>query len=486
MNKKNKCLECYDRLKPLMDSMNEACGVFGIYKADDHVDPAEAAYYGLYALQHRGQESAGIAVSKNGKVKQYKNVGLVCDVFKDHNLDSLLDADIAIGHVKYASADESGVLNSQPLVIKFKEGNLAVAHNGSIVNAASLKRKLEAEGAMFQTSMDVEVIASIIARNSKDGIVPAIEKAMKELRGSYALTIMTNDTLIGVRDPFGIRPLCLGRVDDSFVLASESCAFDAIDGEFVRDVHPGEIVIIDKNGVKSHRADAQLNSALCVFEFVYFARPDSDIDGINVHQARENAGARLAMAYPVEADVVAGVPDSATPAAIGYAEQSGIPYKKSFAKNRYVGRTFIQPHQFMRERSVKIKLNVLKKNVRGKKVILVDDSIVRGTVSKKIVEMLRMAGAKEVHMRISSPPVKYPCYFGIDTPSCDQLIGANKSVEEIKQAIGADSLHYLDIEDLLKTVEGSSLNLCTGCFNGKYPVCVDEAIEDTKRKNSEE
>ncbi|MEZ4357695.1 MAG: amidophosphoribosyltransferase [Eubacteriales bacterium] len=454
--------------------MNEECGVFGVFKADDCMDPAEATYFGLYALQHRGQESAGIAVTKAGQpISHYKNMGLVNEVFRG-DLHGLNGADIAIGHVRYSTCGKSSILNAQPLVIGFRDGSLALAHNGNLVNAANLRSELEKDGAIFQTTMDTEIIASIIARNSSNGIINAIEKTMEKIRGSYALVIMTEDKLIGVRDPLGIRPLCLGKMDNSYMIASESCAFDSIDAEFIRDIHPGEMVVIDKTGLHSKMMAARLDSALCIFEYVYFARPDSDIDGINVYQARENAGALLAAAYPVEADVVAGVPDSATTAALGYAKQSGIPYKDVFAKNRYVGRTFIQPEQFLRERSVKIKLNVLKKNVRGKRVVLIDDSIVRGTTSKKIVQMLRLAGAKEVHMRISSPPIKFPCYFGIDTSYCDQLIGAQHDVREIRKIIGADSLYYLSIEDLLKSVEGSSLNLCVGCFNGNYPIDVED------------
>jgi amidophosphoribosyltransferase len=463
----------YERLKPDDDCMHEECGVFGVYRADNFFDAAETVYYGLYALQHRGQESAGIAVSDGKNIKYKKNMGLVTEVFKD-GIDELTKANIAMGHVRYSTTGESHVFNAQPLVITSKTGKIALAHNGNLINAFKLRRDLENDGAIFQTTIDTEIIASLIARNGQDGILKAIEKTMSMIKGSYALVIMTEDKLIGIRDPLGIRPLALGKLGNSFILASETCAFDAVDAEFVRDVRPGEIIVIDRDGLKTYRASALLESALCIFEFVYFARPDSDIDGINVHEARENAGRRLAIAYPVEADIVAGVPDSARPAATGYAEQSGIPYKKALARNRYVGRTFIQPQQMMRERSVKIKLNVLKKNVHGKRVILVDDSIVRGTTSKKIVEMIKLAGAREVHMMISSPPIKCPCFFGIDTPSHEQLIGAKNSVEEIRKLIGADTLHYLSIEDLLKTVEGAALNFCVGCFGCKYPMDVEK------------
>ena len=471
--------EMYERIKPRNDSMQEECGVFGIYMNDDAYDPAEAAYLGLYALQHRGQESAGIAVAKEGEILQYKGMGLCAEVFRD-SLSKIAGGKLAIGHVRYSTTGESKLTNCQPLVISYRSGKLAIAHNGNLVNTEVLRRRLEEQGAIFQTTLDTEVMAALIARYSKEGLLPAIRKMMTLAKGAYALTIMTEDTLIGVRDPKGIRPLALGKLDNNYVLASESCAFDAMDAEFVRDIRPGEIVMINKDGLKSYTGVQSSETALCVFEYVYFARPDSDIDGISVYKAREAMGTRLAQRFPVDADLVADVPDSATPSASGYAAQSGIPYTKALAKNRYVGRTFIQPSQSLRERGVKLKLNAIKRNVHGKKLVLIDDSIVRGTTSKKIVEMLRLAGAREVHMMISSPPVKYPCFFGIDTPSHEQLIGAKKSIDEICRQIGADSLHYLTIEDLLKTVEGAGCNFCVGCFNGKYPVDIERANNESE------
>ena len=471
--------EMYERIKPRNDSMQEECGVFGIYMNDDAYDPAEAAYLGLYALQHRGQESAGIAVAKEGEILQYKGMGLCAEVFRD-SLSKIAGGKLAIGHVRYSTTGESKLTNCQPLVISYRSGKLAIAHNGNLVNTEVLRRRLEEQGAIFQTTLDTEVMAALIARYSKEGLLPAIRKMMTLAKGAYALTIMTEDTLIGVRDPKGIRPLALGKLDNNYVLASESCAFDAMDAEFVRDIRPGEIVMINKDGLKSYTGVQSSETALCVFEYVYFARPDSDIDGISVYKAREAMGTRLAQRFPVDADLVADVPDSATPSASGYAAQSGIPYTKALAKNRYVGRTFIQPSQSLRERGVKLKLNAIKRNVHGKKLVLIDDSIVRGTTSKKIVEMLRLAGAREVHMMISSPPVKYPCFFGIDTPSHEQLIGAKKSIDEICRQIGADSLHYLTIEDLLKTVEGAGCNFCVGCFNGKYPVDIERANKESE------
>lgn len=469
----------YERWKPQDDVMPEECGVFGIFTDDRRYDPAEATYLGLYALQHRGQESAGIAVSDGKGIKFHKGMGLCSEVFKD-NLGPLLGGHIGIGHVRYSTTGDSMADNAQPLVMSYRGGKFAMAHNGNLINNTVLREKLEDEGTVFQTTIDTEVMANLIARYSKHGMLKAISTMMKVVRGAYALVIMTQDELIAVRDPQGIRPLALGKLDNSYVVASESCAFDAIDAEFVRDIRPGEIIVINKNGLKSYQAQSAMDTALCVFEYVYFARPDSDIDGISVYRSRENMGTRLAQAFPIDADLVSDVPDSATPAASGYAAESGIPYAKALAKNRYVGRTFIQPSQALRERGVKLKLNAIKRNVHGKKLILIDDSIVRGTTSRKIVEMLRLAGAREVHMLISSPPVICPCFFGIDTPSHDQLVGSKNSVEEIRKIIGADTLHYLSIGDLLKTVEGAGCNFCAGCFNGQYPVDIRRALKETE------
>ncbi len=466
-----KALCPYDRLKPWNDVMPEECGIVGIYD-EGGVQTSEVLYYGLYALQHRGQESAGMAMSDGHEIKNHKGMGLVNEVFGEPEaMFRLGEGRLGIGHVRYSTCGASELTNSQPLVVRYSEGTIALAHNGNLVNAEALRRELEAQGNIFQTTLDTEIIASIIARKGGD-IIEAIKHAMRQIRGSYGLVIMTKDKLIGVRDPLGIRPLALGRAGDAYILSSESCAFDAVGAEFIRDVRPGEIIVIDQDGLKSIRTESPLESKLCIFEFVYFARTDSVIDGISVYQARENAGRLLARRFPVEADLVSGVPDSAITAAIGYAKESGIPYGESLAKNRYVGRTFIQPQQQKRENGVKIKLNALRRNVQGKRVVLLDDSIVRGTTSRKIVEMLRLAGAREVHMRVSSPPVRFPCYFGIDTPNSSQLIGANHSTEEIRKIIGADSLEYLSLGDLMKTVEGSGCGFCTGCFEGKYPVEV--------------
>ena len=445
----------YERFKPDDDCMHEECGVFGIYCNGSGLDAAETAYYGLFALQHRGQESAGIAISRKGKIDCHKAMGLVSGRFCD-GLASLKGGNLAIGHVRYSTMGDSLLVNAQPLVVESPLGPLALAHNGNIINAKELREELEAEGTTFQTTIDSEIIAALIAKNSGKGLFESISHAMERLKGSYALVLMTKDSLIGVRDPKGMRPLALGSLHGAYVFASESCAFDTIGAEFIRDVRPGEIIVVNHAGLKAHQAVRSADTALCIFEYVYFARPDSDIDGISVHKARERAGELLAISSPAEVDVVSAVPDSSLPAAMGYARQANLPFIIALSKNRYMGRTFIEPSQDRREMDVSLKLSALKRNVRGKRVLLVDDSIVRGTTSKYIVEMLKTAGAKEVHLRISSPPVMHPCCFGIDTSSYEQLIGA-------------DSLSYLDIEDLLKTVEGAACHFCAGCFDGKYP-----------------
>ncbi len=458
--------------------MKEQCGIFGIYAPGQAV--AEATYFGLYALQHRGQESAGIAVSDGSDVHMYRDKGLVPEVFRDEEILPRLSGHLAIGHVRYSTAGTTDTVNTQPLLIKYRKGMLALAHNGLLTNGAALREALEERGGVFQTSVDAEIMANLIARMSGEGIEQAVARMMAAVRGSYGLVLLTQDKLIGARDPMGIRPLCLGRLADGYVIASESCAFDAVGAAFIRDIRPGEIVVIDGEGLRSIQTPVPLQSALCVFEFVYFARTDSIMDGVGVYAARHHAGRLLAVSHPVEADIVIGVPDSAIPAAIGYSEQSGIPYGEGLTKNRYVGRTFIQPEQAMRELGVRTKLNALTCNVRGKRVIMVDDSIVRGTTSRRIVDMLRMAGAREVHMRISSPPVVRPCYLGVDTPDTDQLVGATHTVEQIQKMIGADSLGYLSQADLLKTVEGSSCSFCHGCFSDQYPLPRTQAAGELR------
>ena len=455
------------------DGLHEECGVFGMYDLDGN-DIASSIYYGLFALQHRGQESCGIAVSDTfgpRKVDLLKGMGLVNEVFNSENL-SKLHGNIGVGHVRYSTAGESIPSNAQPLVINYVKGTLMLAHNGNLINANELRDELAYTGAIFQTTIDSEVIAYLVAReriNAKTA-QEAVTNAMKKLRGAYALVISSPRKLIGARDPFGFKPLCIGKRDNAYILASETCALDTIGAEFVRDVLPGEVVTIDKDGIKSDTSMClpKAKEARCVFEYIYFARPDSNFDGVSVYHSRIMAGRFLAMDSPVEADVVVGVPESGNAAAMGYAMESGIPYGTAFVKNSYVGRTFIKPQQKSRESSVRIKLNVLKEAVCGKRVIMIDDSIVRGTTSDRIVQMLKDAGATEVHVRISSPPFLYECYFGTDIPSRDQLIAYNRTIEEINEIIGADSLGYLRVERLKEIAGG--LGICTGCFDEKYPM----------------
>ncbi len=463
-----------------MDKLKEECGVFGILDNDGH-DCARLTYYGLYALQHRGQESCGIAVNDDGTILHHKDMGLVPEVFNDVVLNHL-KGEIAVGHVRYSTTGSSHRENAQPLVTKYIKGTLTVAHNGNLVNAEEIRRDLEINGAIFQTTIDSEVIAYLIAREriKCHSVEEAISNVMKIIKGSYALVVMSPKKLIGVRDPLGIRPLSIGKLNNSYVLASETCAFDAINAEFVRDVEPGEVVVIDKNGIRSIKDNCSGNSSMCIFELIYFARPDSIVEGTSVYEARKEMGRTLAKEYPVEADLVIGVPDSGLSAALGYSEQSGIPYGEGFIKNRYIGRTFIQPNQDQRENDVRIKLNALKSSVNGKRIIMIDDSIVRGTTSGRIVQLLKDAGAKEVHMRVSSPPITNPCYFGIDMPSKKQLVASRNSVEEIRKLVGADTLGYLSINGLLKTPIGAKCGFCTACFSGEYPMEVPD--EGNKHK----
>ena len=459
----------------LSHSLHEECGVFGMYDLDGN-DVASTIYYGLFALQHRGQESCGIAVSDTcgpkGKVTVHKDMGLVNEVFTQDILDSM-KGDIGVGHVRYSTAGASTRENAQPLVLNYVKGTLGLAHNGNLINANDLRKELEYTGAIFQTTIDSEVIAYHIARerlNSKT-VEEAVKLAAKKIKGAYALVVMSPRKLIGARDPFGFKPLCIGKRDNAYILASETCALDTLGAEYVRDVLPGEVVTITpEKGIVS---DTSLclpkgQEARCIFEYIYFARPDSQIDGVGVYHSRIMAGRFLAIDSPVEADLVVGVPESGNAAALGYALESGIPYGKAFVKNGYVGRTFIKPKQSNRESSVKIKLNVLREAVEGKRIIMIDDSIVRGTTSDRIVRMLWEAGATEVHVRISSPPFLWPCYFGTDIPEREQLIAYNRTIDQIREVIGADSLGYLEIPRLEEIADG--LSICKGCFTGKYPI----------------
>ena len=455
--------------------LHEECGVFGMYDFDGG-DVASTIYYGLFALQHRGQESCGIAVSETngpkGKVTSYKGMGLVNEVFTQDNLEPM-HGDIGVGHVRYSTAGASTRENAQPLVLNYVKGMLALAHNGNLINAMELRKDLEYTGAIFQTTIDSEVIAYHIARErlNSNSVEEAVGRACQKIKGAFALVVMSPRKLVGARDPYGFKPLCIGKRDNAYILASETCALDTIGAEYVRDVLPGEIVTITpEGGIQSDLSLAlpKEKEARCIFEYIYFARPDSHIDGVSVYASRIKAGRFLAMDSPVDADLVVGVPESGNAAALGYSLQSGIPYGTAFVKNGYVGRTFIKPKQSSRESSVRVKLNVLKEAVDGKRIIMIDDSIVRGTTSDRIVKMLRDAGATEVHVRISSPPFLWPCYFGTDIPEREQLIAYNRSIEDIRKIIGADSLGYLGVERLEEMVGG--LSICKGCFTGTYPM----------------
>lgn len=442
----------------------------------DGGEVASTIYYGLFALQHRGQESCGIAVSDTkgpkGKVSVHKGMGLCNEVFTQETLEQL-HGNIGVGHVRYSTAGSSSRENAQPLVLNYVKGTLGLAHNGNLVNAPELRRELEYSGAIFQTTIDSEVIAYHIARErvKSPDVQTAVIQAMKKLKGAYSLVIMSPRKLIGARDPYGFKPLCIGRKDNAYILVSESCALDTVGAEFVRDVEPGEVVSITKDGICSNREmcfEKREKQARCIFEYIYFARPDSVFDGVSVYHSRIYAGRCLAKDSPIEADLVVGVPESGNVAAIGYSMESGIPYGSAFVKNSYVGRTFIKPKQSNRVSAVRVKLNVLREAVAGKRVIMIDDSIVRGTTSHQIVRMLREAGAKEVHMRVTAPPFLYPCYFGTDIPSEDQLIASGKTVEEVCRLIGADSLGYLEMRRLGEMAQG--LPVCTACFSGEYPI----------------
>ena len=455
--------------------LGEECGVFGAYDMDGG-DVAPSVYYGLFALQHRGQESCGIAVTDTygeRKVHSKKGLGLVNEVFDEESLQEL-KGNLGVGHVRYSTAGGSRAENAMPLVINYVKGILAIAHNGNLTNAIELRHELEYTGAIFQTTIDSEVIAYHIARARihTPTVELAVAEAMKKIKGAYSLVIMSPRKLIGARDPFGFKPLCIGKRDNAYILASETCALETIGAEFIRDVEPGEIVTITKDGIASNKElcfTDHAKEARCIFEYIYFARPDSDIDGMSVYESRINAGKILAKTHPVEADLVVGVPESGNAAALGYSMQSGIPYGNAFIKNNYVGRTFIKPKQEQRESSVKVKLNVLKEAVAGKRVVMIDDSIVRGTTSARIVSLLKNAGAAEVHVRISSPPFKHPCYFGTDIPSEDQLIASGHTVDEICKLIGADSLGYLEVDRLSEMINGQK-DYCDACFTGNYPI----------------
>lgn len=454
--------------------LNEECGIIGI-KCTQKKALAYDIYFGLFALQHRGQESAGIAINYDKrKIYYYKKMGLVNDIFEEEQLNAFPQGDCAIGHVRYSTTGSSNVVNAQPVVFYGRFGRMAVAHNGNIINCDSLKSSMMKKGHVFQSSIDSEVIASLINLNSESGLLDGVLKTCAELEGAYSLVIMADDKLIALRDRHGLKPLVMGRRGDEIIFASETCALDSLNAEFVRDVLPGEIVTVDENNNISSTFMPNIDKHMCVFEYVYLARSDSTLNGIGVYDMRYACGKYLAELFKIDADVVAGVPDSAIVAARAYSETTGIPLVDALSKNRYVGRTFIQPSQSLRENGVRVKLNAIKNNINGKRLILIDDSIVRGTTSKKIIKLLRDSGAKEVHMLIASPVVKYPCFFGVDMDSRDRLIGGYRSEEEICKIIGADSLHYLPIDYLIKACTGNRCDYCAACFDGKYPVDVDQ------------
>ena len=469
-----------------MSNLHEECGVFGIYNNDDH-DVVNATFYGLYALQHRGQESCGMAVNTDGVITGYKDVGLVGEVFTKNILESMARGNMAIGHCRYSTTGTPTRFNAQPLVIDHIKGSMALAHNGNLTNAGELRSELELSGAIFHTTSDSEVIAYTITKEriKSASIEEAVIAAVGKIKGAFSIVMMSPQKMIAIRDPLGFRPLCLGMLDNSYVIASETCALDCMGAHYVRDVEPGEIIMIDKDGLHSYTEHCnQAKSALCVFELIYFARPDSIIDGCNVHIARQRAGAYLALEHPIQADVVIGVPDSGLDAALGYAKQSGIPYGVGLIKNKYIARTFIQPTQKQRENSVRIKLNPVPATVKGKRVIMVDDSIVRGTTSARIVKLLRDAGATEVHMLISSPPFKHPCYFGTDIDSREHLIACKYDVEGTAKFIGVDSLGYLSCRDVVRIADQCSRDFCDGCFTGNYPIDVPDDEDKSKFENS--
>ncbi|MDI6785737.1 MAG: amidophosphoribosyltransferase [bacterium] len=452
-------------LNDFSDKFHDACGLFGVY---NHEDAAKLTYLGLFALQHRGQESAGISTSHKGELLFYKKNGLVTHIFIEEVLNTL-PGNIAIGHTRYSTAGGSAFINAQPLVINYIRGKLAIAHNGHFINAKDLRNKLEQNGSIFQTISDSEVLLHLLACSKKENLINALLESLPLINGSYSLILMTPDKLIGIRDPFGFRPLSIGKLNNSYILASETCALNLVEAEHLRDVEPSEIVVIDKNGLNSLKFSTPKKHAQCIFEYIYFSRPDSNLFGQNVHNIRKKIGQQLALEHPADADVVISVPDSGISASLGFSEESGIPYDIGLMRNHYIGRTFISPLQIFRDFGVKIKLNPILNVLKGKRIVLVDDSIVRGTTSKKILSLLRNSGVASIHFRVSSPPIKYSCIYGIDTPERDKLLAAHRSMKEIKNYLNVDSLGYLSISGLLKSVGDDGNKFCTACFDGNYP-----------------
>ena len=450
------------------------CGVFGVY---GHPNAAELTYYGLYALQHRGQESAGIVTSDGRQFHELKGMGLVSQVFKGDALHDMV-GHMAVGHTRYSTTGSSMLRNAQPLTVDCARGRIAIAHNGNLTNASKLRNELEAQGSIFQTTVDSEIILHLMAQPSRNGGAGSLTDSIRRIEGAYSLVIMTEKELIGVRDPHGFRPLCLGKLDDAYILASETCALDLIHAKFVRDIEPGEIVVINENGVSSYQAFPEhRRRAFCIFEYVYFARPDSTIADRNIYRVRVEMGRELAREFPLEADAVVPVPDSGNCAALGYSLESGIPFEMAFVRNHYVGRSFLQPSQLIRDFSVRVKLNLIEELVKDKRVIVVDDSIVRGTTCKARVNNLKEAGAKEVHVLVSCPPHMHPCVYGIDFPDRSKLMAANHSIEEIRKYLNADSLHYLTQAGMVRATGLPEDSFCLACYNGQYPVAYDPNVD---------
>ena len=464
------------------ESLHESCGVIGVYAPGHGV--AQIAFYGLYALQHRGQESAGIATATGKRIYNYTSMGLVSQAFRESDLERL-EGHIAIGHTRYSTTGSTQIQNAQPILARSGDVELALAHNGNVINAEDLRVELGEMGCSFTSSTDSEVIAQLLACAPGEGWPEKISYMMRRLQGAYSLTVLTKDTLIGIRDPHGVRPLCLGKLDGGWVIASESCALDHLGAQFLREIDPGETVIVDHRGLTSVPYQGELpRPAPCVFEYIYFARPDSLLGDKLAYLSRQAMGRQLAREHPVEADIVIGIPDSATAAAVGYAQESGIPYSEGLIKNRYVGRTFIEPDQRFRELGVRMKFNPLPEVIAGKRVVIVDDSIVRGTTTPHVVGMVRKAGATEVHMRVCAPPIRFPCHFGVDMATRRELLAANLSEEEIRQFIGADTLGYLSIDGLLKTVGGNLNTFCAACFTGQYPIPVQLEMDKLALEHS--
>ncbi len=464
----------------ILDKPREECAVMGVY---NHPKSANLTYLGLYALQHRGQESSGIVSNDKGTFYKHINLGLVADVFSDVSNLEKLKGNVAIGHNRYSTTGQTKLVNAQPLVVSSKYGPMAIAHNGNFVNAGSLKEFLEEQGAIFQTTTDTEIVLHLIARSSKTNLVDKIIESLERIKGAFSLAILTQKSMIGVRDPWGFRPLCIGKKDDAYIIASESCALDIIDAEYLREVEPGEMVVFDEKGMTSHKLGVKAENTSCIFEYIYFSRPDSKIFGEKVDKARRKLGKILAREAPVDADRIISVPDSSNTAALGYAQESGIRFEIGLIRNHYIGRTFIHPVQTMRDFNVRIKFNPVKGVLKNKKIVIVEDSIVRGTTLRHLVRMVRNAGAKEIHIRVSSPPILYPCYYGMDFPTKEELIASQMTTDQIRDYLEADSLHYLSIEGLLEAVPNENCGYCTACFTGKYPILPERKVEKDHLSN---